>query len=378
MNAHHRPRITLVVGTRPNFMKVAPVRRELDRRGVVSRLIHTGQHFDTTMSEVFFRDLAMAPPDHELHAGGGSHAEQTARVLVGVEADLSTNRPELLVVVGDVTSTLAAALAAAKLGIPVAHVEAGLRSRDWSMPEEINRVLTDQLSDLLLIPSLDAKDNLLREGVDPERIVFVGNVMIDSLYWALAQPSSILDQFSLQPGRYAVITLHRPSNVDKPHTLAVTLDAVEAIASRVETVFPVHPRTLARLVELNLRVRLIAMKGLRIIEPIGHRDFSHLLASAVLVATDSGGVQEETTALGVRCLTLREQTERPITVQQGTNTIVGLDVQKIETEVDAVLAGRSTSGEIPQGWDGEARARICDALVAFLGGNPPPRCERRS
>jgi UDP-N-acetylglucosamine 2-epimerase (non-hydrolysing) len=363
-------------------MKVAPIRRELDRRNVPSRLIHTGQHFDATMSDVFFRDLAMAPPDRELQAGGGSHAEQTARVLVGVESDLLETKPDVIVVVGDVTSTLAAALAAAKLGIGVVHVEAGLRSRDWAMPEEINRLLTDQLSDVLLTPSPDAKANLLREGIDEERIVFVGNVMIDSLRFALDQPSSAIERAGVSRGRYAVITLHRPSNVDRRENLEATLDAVEAIAERVETIFPVHPRTLARLDQLGLRVRLDAIRGLRVVEPIGHKDFAHLVAGAALAATDSGGVQEETTALGVPCLTLREQTERPITVSEGTNIVVGLDASRIAVEVERILAGNGKKGLIPAGWDGQTRVRIADALERFLGGTPAPRigkaAERRA
>jgi UDP-N-acetylglucosamine 2-epimerase (non-hydrolysing) len=365
--------VYLVAGTRPNFMKVAPILRALATRGLPLRLIHTGQHFDAAMSDVFFRDLGMPPPHLALHAGGGSHAQQTAAVLVGVEKDLLAQKPRVAVVVGDVTSTLAAALAAAKLGIPVAHVEAGLRSRDWTMPEEINRVLTDQLSDLLLIPSMDARTNLEREGIDPERIVFVGNVMIDSLQYALQRPTKVLAELGLAPRRYAVVTLHRPANVDDREALAATLDALEAIGARLPVVFPVHPRTTARAEALGLAGRMRTVPGLRAIEPVGYNDFVTLMGNAALVATDSGGIQEETTALGIPCLTLREGTERPITVEQGTNTIVGLDPARLAAEVDAILAGRGKTGRIPAGWDGKTGERIAEALEAFLQGTPPPK-----
>ncbi len=365
--------VYLVAGTRPNFMKVAPIMRALASRGVPLRLVHTGQHFDAAMSDVFFRDLGMPAPHLALHAGGGSHAQQTAAVLVGVEKDLLAQRPQVAVVVGDVTSTLAAALAAAKLGIPVAHVEAGLRSRDWTMPEEINRVLTDRLSDLMLIPSMDARTNLEREGIDPERIVFVGNVMIDSLRYALQKPTRVLGELELEPRRYAVVTLHRPANVDDREALATTLDALEAIGARLPVVFPVHPRTTARAEALGLAGRMRTVPGLRIIEPVGYNDFVTLMGSAALVATDSGGIQEETTALGVPCLTLREGTERPITVEQGTNTIVGLDPARLSAEVEAILAGRGKTGQVPAGWDGKAGERIADAIEAFLRGTPPPK-----
>lgn len=367
------PLVYVVAGTRPNFMKVAPILRALAARSVPVRLVHTGQHFDPSMSGVFFRDLGMPAPHAELHAGGGTHAQQTAAVLVGVEKDLAAHRPDVVVVVGDVTSTLAAALAAAKLGIGVAHVEAGLRSRDWTMPEEINRVLTDQLSDLLLIPSTDALPNLQREGIARERIAFVGNVMIDSLRYALRQPTAILGEHSLAPKRYAVATLHRPANVDDREALDATLEALAAIGARLPVVFPVHPRTTARAEALGLAQKMRAIPGLRTVAPVGYNDFVTLMASAALVATDSGGIQEETTALGIPCLTLREGTERPITVEEGTNTIVGLDPTRIGAEVDAVLAGRGKAGRVPEGWDGMAGERIADALQAFIAGTPAPK-----
>jgi UDP-N-acetylglucosamine 2-epimerase (non-hydrolysing) len=365
--------IDLVAGTRPNFMKVAPIWRALHERQVPTRLIHTGQHFDAAMSDVFFRDLGMPEPHVRLNCGGGTHAEQTAAVLVGVEKALLNSRPSALVVVGDVTSTLAAALAAAKLGTPVVHVEAGLRSRDWTMPEEINRILTDQLSDLLLTPSPDAERNLLAEGIPTERIRFVGNVMIDSLQWARKRRTDAIERFGLRPDRYALVTLHRPSNVDTRESLEATLDALQAIADRIGVLFPVHPRTTARLASLGLGDRLAAMRNLITCDPIGYNDFVTLEASARLVATDSGGIQEETTALGIPCLTLRESTERPVTVDEGTNIIVGLDAVKIASEVDAILSGKSKRGRVPNGWDGRAGERVADALRALLAGDPLAR-----
>jgi UDP-N-acetylglucosamine 2-epimerase (non-hydrolysing) len=296
------PPLLLVAGTRPDFMKVAPIHRALVARGLPVALLHTGQHFDATMSDVFFRDLGLPEPSLVLRAGGGTHAEQTAAVLVGVEAALLGDRPAAVIVVGDVTSTLAAALAAAKLGVPVVHVESGLRSRDWTMPEEINRVLTDQLADLLLTTSRDADQNLRAEGIPAERIVFVGNVMIDSLFAARARPTDVLARLGLEPGGYAVATLHRPANVDSQDTLAKTLDALDAVARRLPLVFPVHPRTRARARDLGLAERLEHTPALRTVEPLGYADFTTLLASARLVAIDSGGIQEETTAAAIAAL----------------------------------------------------------------------------
>lgn len=365
--------ILLVAGTRPNFMKIAPVYRALVAREVPVRLLHTGQHFDAVMSDVFFEDLGLRSPDVRLSAGGGSHAEQTASVLLGVEKELCANRPDLVVVVGDVTSTFAAALSASKLGIPVAHVEAGLRSRDWTMPEEINRVLTDQLSDLLLIPSEDARPNLLAEGVSAERIVFVGNVMIDSLRYAVDRPTDVLARLGCAAGEYALATLHRPANVDTADRLRATLDALEVIAKRLPVLFPVHPRTAARASELGLRSRLEGTDNLRLLDPLGYNDFVTLMSRARLVATDSGGIQEETTALSVPCLTMRGGTERPITVTEGTNVVVGLDATKIGIEVERILSGSKKTGTIPDGWDGTAGARTADALERFLAGSPAPK-----
>ncbi len=364
--------ISLVAGTRPNFMKVAPILRALRARGVPTRLIHTGQHFDSAMSDVFFRDLGIPDPDVRLQAGGGTHAEQTAAVLVGVERDLTAHRPDAVIVVGDVTSTMAGALAAAKLGIPVVHVEAGLRSRDWTMPEEINRAITDRIADLLLTTSRDADANLAAEGVAPERIRFVGNVIIDSLFWARQRPTDALARYGVRPGEYALATLHRPANVDTEDALVATLDAVATLAARIPLLFPIHPRTVARAKALGLEDRLHSTPGLRTIEPLGYNDFVTLMSSARLLATDSGGVQEETTALGIPCLTFRMGTERPITVTEGTNLIVGLDCGKIAAEADAILQGRGKRGRVPEGWDGRTAERIADSIADLVQGRPPP------
>jgi len=362
--------ITLVAGTRPNIVKIAPVWRALRARNVPVRILHTGQHFDASMSEVFFRDLGLPAPAVILEGVRGSQAEQTAAILVGVETDLVSHRPQAVIVVGDVTSTMAAALAASKIGVPVVHVESGLRSRDWTMPEEINRIITDQLSDLLLTPSDDATPNLLAEGIDKQRIAFVGNVMIDSLRYALERPSDVLTRLGLERGRYAVTTLHRPANVDTADAMNSTLAALEVVAERITTLFPVHPRTVARAETLGVAARLRGMKNLRMIEPLGYTDFVTLLNGSEFAATDSGGIQEETTALGIPCLTMREGTERPVTVTEGTNTIVGTDVQRVAHEVGEILAGRGKRGGVPAGWDGRAGERIADALLRFLAGTP--------
>ena len=352
-----------VVGARPNFMKIAPVMRALAERGVPQKLVHTGQHYDTRMSDVFFDDLGLPEPDVHLGVGSGSHAEQTARVMLAFERALAEiGRPRWVLVPGDVNSTLAAALVAAKLGIGVAHLEAGLRSNDRTMPEELNRIATDHLSDLLLTPSSDGDRNLAREGIPAERIVQVGNVMIDSLLATLpaARAREIPRKIGVEPGAYAVVTLHRPSNVDDPATLARLMHAIAEIAGELPVVFPVHPRTRARLAEPALAG---AASKLRTIEPLGYLDFMSLTSSARLVLTDSGGLQEETTALGIPCLTLRENTERPITVDEGTNIVVGTDATKIVTEARRALRGQGKRGRCPALWDGKAGERVADALA---------------
>ncbi len=350
-------------------MKVAPVLAQLRKDARVRQvLVHTGQHYDPKMSDVFFQDLGMPAPDAHLGAGGGSHAQQTAKIMVEVEPVILREEPDVVVVAGDVNSTVAVALVAAKLGVAVAHIEAGLRSWDWRMPEEVNRVLTDRMSDLLFTPSRDADENLAKEGIDPGRVHFVGNVMIDSLHAALprARESRIHQQLGVRKGEYALATLHRPSNVDEPAALERLLVALAEVSGRIPVVFPVHPRTCARLsVDASLRARAEGARGLKLADPIGYLDFLALTANARLVMTDSGGIQEETTALGVPCLTVRHNTERPVTVEVGSNTLVGTDPAQVVPAAVAVLEGRGKKGRVPDLWDGRAAERIARILVRF-------------
>ena len=362
-------KILNVVGARPNFMKVAPIVEAMKRREAefVPLVVHTGQHYDARMSDAFFRDLGLPEPDVYLGVGSGSHARQTAAVMQRFEPVVLEEKPDWVLVVGDVNSTLACALVCAKLNIRVAHVEAGLRSRDRTMPEEINRLLTDQIADLLLTPSTDADENLLAEGIPRERIRFVGNVMIDSLFGQLrrAEDSSVREDLGVKDQDYATLTLHRPSNVDDPATFARILIALEQIAERLPVIFPAHPRTRARLQEFGFSDVVERAKNLRLIEPLGYLDFLRLYSGARLVLTDSGGIQEETTALGIPCLTLRENTERPITVELGTNTIVGINTEKITRTAMAALDTPTDKGHarIPPLWDGHTADRILDALL---------------
>ena len=356
-----------VVGARPNFMKVAPIVEAMKRREreFAPLVVHTGQHYDAAMSDAFFRDLELPDPDVYLGVGSASHAAQTAAVMERFEPVVLSEKPDWVLVVGDVNSTLACALVCSKLGVKVAHVEAGLRSRDRSMPEEINRLLTDQIADLLFTPSADANENLLAEGVPKERIRLVGNVMIDSLLKHLprANQSKIREDLGLDEKDYAVLTLHRPSNVDTPETFARILNALGEISRRLPVVFPVHPRTRKTIAELGLAERVSDIKALRLIEPLGYLDFLRLYSGARLVLTDSGGIQEETTVLGIPCLTLRENTERPITVTLGTNKVVGTDPEKIISEAFAMLNEKSeTTPRIPPLWDGHTAERILDHL----------------
>ena len=355
-----------IVGARPNLPKIAPLIRQMRRHPEIEPiLVHTGQHYDDQLSDVFFRQMGIPAPDVNLAVGSGSHAAQTAEVLKRVEPVLLAHQPDLVLVVGDVNSTIAVALAAVKLGIPVAHVEAGLRSFDRSMPEEINRVLTDAIADYLFVTEEDAIAHLLKEGRPRTSIHFVGNVMIDSLrhFLPIAQESRIGHELGLMQGqdwrRFAVLTLHRPSNVDSLATLTGLLGAIAAIAADVPVIFPVHPRTQQRLVQAGL----VHHPQLRLIPPIGYLDFLCLLSKATLVLTDSGGIQEETTALGVPCLTLRDNTERPITISAGTNLLVGTDPQKIVAAAHDILEGRSKAGRVPPLWDGKAAERIVEILL---------------
>jgi UDP-N-acetylglucosamine 2-epimerase (non-hydrolysing) len=355
-----------VVGARPNFMKMAPLVRALGRRGVSQTLVHTGQHYDDNMSRVFFDDLGLPRPDIHLEVGSGTHAEQTAAVMVAFEPVCERERPDLVVVVGDVNSTLACTVVAAKLGVPVAHVEAGLRSFDMSMPEEVNRIVTDRLAELLLTPSPDGDRNLLAEGVAPERIHRVGNVMIDSLVDSLrrAEGSDVLERLDLAAGAYGVLTLHRPSNVDRAPTLRGILAAVERVSRELPIVFSCHPRTAARLTGIDVPL-LRDRERFRVLEPLGYLDFLRLLSSCRLALTDSGGLQEETTYLGIPCVTIRENTERPVTLEQGTNTLAGTDPRRIEGAALAALAGPRDGARIPDLWDGRAAERIAEVFVGW-------------
>jgi len=362
-------KILHVVGARPNFMKIAPVMKAIRRHEFAEqKLVHTGQHYDVSMSDVFFTDLGMPVPDIHLGVGSGTHAEQTAKVMVGFEKVCFEEKPDLVVVAGDVNSTLACAVDCAKLRIPCAHVEAGLRSFDMDMPEEVNRIVTDRLCEILLTPSADGDENLRKEGTPEERIFRVGNVMIDTLLDHLpkARKTESLRKLGVEPGKYAVVTLHRPSNVDEPGTLRSIVGALEQIQRELPVVFPAHPRTRKRFEEFGLAERVAGMKGLRICEPLGYLDFLGLTSQARLVLTDSGGLQEETTALGTPCLTIRENTERPITITEGTNTLVGVDPEKIVSEARAALSGRGKAGRIPELWDGKASERIAKVLSSFL------------
>ncbi len=355
-----------IVGARPNLVKIAPLMHEMAKHaGIQPVLVHTGQHYDEKLSDVFFRQMGIPTPDFNLEVGSGSHAWQTAEILKRIEPLLLEKKPDLVLVVGDVNSTIAASLASVKLGIPIAHVEAGLRSFDRTMPEEINRVLTDALADHLFVTEEDAVGNLLKEGRPRDRIHLVGNVMIDSLlhFLPLAQQSRIGDELGLRNGKgwqsFGVLTLHRPSNVDSTEKLAELLGVIDTIAPQVPIMFPVHPRTQQRLSHSGIKHR----PELRLIEPLGYLDFLCLLSKATLALTDSGGIQEETTALGVPCLTLRENTERPVTVSQGTNVLVGTDPARIVGAAQDVLSGMRKAGRIPPLWDGHAAERIVEILL---------------
>jgi UDP-N-acetylglucosamine 2-epimerase (non-hydrolysing) len=348
-------------------MKAAPVVEAMERRKheFAPLIVHTGQHYDASMSDAFFRDLALPEPDVHLEVGSGSHAKQTAAVMDRFEPVVLREKPDWVVVVGDVNSTLACALVCSKLSVRVAHVEAGLRSRDRTMPEEINRLLTDQIADLLLTPSQDADRNLLAEGIPRERIRFVGNVMIDSLLKHLkrSETSTAREELGVAHDAYAVITLHRPSNVDHRETLAGILSALNRIGERLPVIFPIHPRTRRNIEEFGLLEALERSARVRVVEPLGYVDFLRLYSGAALVMTDSGGIQEETTVLGIPCLTLRENTERPITIELGTNQLVGSQEERIvAAALKALEPSRSEDACLPPLWDGKSADRILDAI----------------
>ena len=378
-------RILLVAGARPNFVKIAPLMEQLGRQDhadVQTLLVHTGQHYDDALSHVFFQQLKIPQPDVNLEVGSGSHGRQTGEIMARFEPVVTDWKPDIVVVVGDVNSTLACALVASKLGVPVAHVEAGLRSFDRTMPEEINRVLTDAISDVLFVSEPSGITNLKKEGIDESKIHFVGNVMIDSLrrFVAVARQSAVLGDLGLlqesasgaRPRSFALVTMHRPSNVDSKETLAALLEALNEIGKSLPVVFPAHPRTLDRIREFDLtsRMRTVAHganSGVVLLEPVGYLEFLHLLSEASLVLTDSGGIQEETTALGVPCLTMRDNTERPVTVREGTNQLVGSDPNRILSAARAILEGKSKAGKTPEYWDGHTAERIVSILLRHVG-----------
>jgi UDP-N-acetylglucosamine 2-epimerase (non-hydrolysing) len=363
-------KVLVIAGARPNFMKVAPIIKAIELRSsqegdgipnIDVRLLHTGQHYDEAMSEVFFRELGIRPPDVNLGVGSGSHAVQTAKIMTGFEAVCLKETPDWVVVVGDVNSTMACTLVCSKMGIRVAHVEAGLRSFDRTMPEEINRIVTDALADLLLTPSHDADENLRREGISPHKIVCVGNIMIDSLVENLPQirQSPVLKNLGLKREGFAYVTLHRPSNVDQEASLHTIMLELDRLAGRLPVVFPIHPRTKKMCGQFG--ISLTANHSLKILDPIGYYDSLCLTENARLVLTDSGGLQEESTYFRTPCLTLRPNTERPITVSLGSNKLTSLE--HLAEDIESVLIGKNKSGEIPPLWDGRTASRIIQALI---------------
>ena len=358
-------KILCVVGARPNFMKIAPIIREIGNHDDLSHfLVHTGQHYDEKMSDTFFKELGIPEPDAHLNVGSGSHAVQTAKIMMEFEPVVLNEKPDVVVVVGDVNSTLACTLVAVKLGVPVAHVEAGLRSRDRTMPEEINRLATDAIADMLLTPSEDGDQNLLDEGVPAERIRCVGNIMIDTLLQnrAAATPPDVWNEAGLKEGEYLFVTMHRPANVDTPEMLGHFLDIFDTVQRDIKLVWPLHPRTRGKLNDFGMMDRLTATPNVVLTDALPYRQSLYVMANAAGVITDSGGVQEETTALGIPCLTARPNTERPVTITHGTNQLVGDDREAILKGVADILSGNAKSGRIPPLWDGKTGERIIQAL----------------
>ena len=358
-------RITCVVGARPNFMKVTPILAyAAGLPDIRCRLVHTGQHYDERMSALFFNELGLPKPDSYLGVGSGSHAVQTASVMLKFEEELNAHHADLVLVVGDVNSTLACALVAVKRHIPVAHVEAGLRSRDPRMPEEVNRILTDHMSEYLFITERDAENNLLAEGIPGEQIYFVGNVMIDTLlcHRKRARQTGIVERMALTHREYAVCTIHRADSVDTIDAAQRTLNAIAILIDRLPVILPLHPRTRNRWMSFGLLERLERCRNLTLTEPLGYLEFLALMDSSAMVLTDSGGIQEETTIIGVPCLTFRENTERPVTVSEGTNQLIGFDLLRLATAIDEILSGEIIDGRIPELWDGQAAARILHVL----------------
>ena len=370
MEKQQKIKILNVVGARPNFMKIAPIHRIMKISDIIEPiLVHTGQHYDEKMSRVFFEDLGLPVPDVYLGIGSGSHARQTGAIMIEMEKIVLDYKPDLVLVVGDVNSTMAATIVASKLHIPIAHVEAGLRSFDRAMPEEINRMVTDSLADFLFVTEESGRQNLLKEGIPSEKVHFVGNVMIDSLLSHLkkAKQSNIVSQLNLDHQPYALLTLHRPSNVDNQEIFNGILSALEQIEQKIPIIFPIHPRSRKMLEQFQFGDRIARLKNFNLIDPLGYLDFLSLMEKAKLVLTDSGGIQEETTVLVIPCLTLRKNTERPVTVELGTNVIVGMDTDKIVDESFKVLSGKPKKGKIPPLWDGNAARRIVDVVERRMG-----------
>jgi UDP-N-acetylglucosamine 2-epimerase (non-hydrolysing) len=368
-------KVMLVCGARPNFMKIAPIMAAIKKSGRIKPyLVHTGQHYDEKMSKSFFDLLEIPKPDIDLGVGSGSHSEQTGRIMVEFEKICISEKPDLVVVVGDVNSTLACSIVAKKLWVPVAHVEAGLRSWDMRMPEEINRIVTDSLSDLFFTTDPEGNDNLRKTGVPEGKIHFAGNVMIDTLLLQRAKASKnpILDNLGVTPRGYCVLTMHRPSNVDDPKVLGGLLKAIGAIQKEMKVVFPSHPRTLKMIEKFGFSADFAKMQNVLVQEPMDYHQMLKLVDNAAFVVTDSGGLQEETTVLKVPCITIRENTERPVTVAVGTNEVVGTDPDKILAAVARIRAGNWKKGGVPEGWDGLASERIVALIETFLAGLQPP------
>lgn len=359
-----RFKVIIVAGARPNFMKIAPLVAQFKKNPKIAlTIVHTGQHYDEKMSKVFFDELQIPRPDINLGVGSGTNTEQTAKVMLAFEPILQQIKPDLVIVVGDVNSTVACGLVAKKYGVKLAHVEAGLRSFDWDMPEEINRIITDRISDFMFCTEESAVKNLKNEGVPKSKIFFVGNVMIDTLlgHKKQADKSKVLSKLGLEGKTYAVLTLHRPSNVDSKENLAKAMSIARNVAKKLPVIFPIHPRT-----QKNIKNWNISMSGITVTEPLGYLDFLNLMSHCSLTLTDSGGIQEETTVLGVPCLTLRNNTERPVTVSEGTNRVVGMNEKKILSAVSGVLAKKSQKARTPKLWDGEAAGRITKILLSKL------------